>query len=213
MSFLSTLLANILGNDLSASGGSGSAAGSGGAPPAPPPTRGPLMLPRIVATFNSVWAKSGNSPGDNQKDVYIFEFGSVYDMIAGGTPSWIPCDLLPLGPSKTARMKLPLPNNFTLLSFFASASSNLRGGFRVNVYDINRRIRFTERPVNFNEIAGQGNSPLFIGGDWGANRYGAPYPFQPDDAQVMITIVNLETVPNNIEFGLYGIQGGHPASH
>ena len=60
---------------------------------------------------------------------------------------------------------MPLPDNFTLLSFFASSSSVARGGFRVNVYDINRRIRLTERPVNFNAIAGTGSSPLFIGGD------------------------------------------------
>jgi len=105
---------------------------------------------------------------------------------------------------------MPLPDNFTLLSFFASASSVLKGGFRANVYDNNRRIRLTERPVDFNLMAGTGSSPLFLGGDWGASRHAAPYAFQPNNAQAMITIVNLETVNNNIEFGMYGIQGGHP---
>jgi hypothetical protein len=176
-----------------------------------PPLR-PLMLPRIIATFENIFAASGNTPSDNQKDVYISGDGSVFEgSIKGGTPSWIPCDFLPLGPSKTGRSKMPLPDNFTLLSFFASSSSVARGGFRVNVYDINRRIRLTERPVNFNAIAGTGSSPLFLGGDWGASRVAQPYQFQPSNAQVMITIVNLEIVNNNIEFGLYGIQGGHPA--
>lgn len=186
-------------------------------PPEPSPVGGPplrqLMLPRIIATFNSVFANSGNSPADNQKDVYIQGDGSVFDQVTGGTPTWVPCDFLPLGASKTGRSKMPLPDNFTLLAFMASSSSVARGGFRVNVYDINRRIRLTERPVNFNEIAGTGSSPLFIGGDWGPSRFAFPYAFQPDNAQVMITIVNLEIVNNNIEFVLYGMQGGHPVSH
>jgi hypothetical protein len=187
-----------------------------GAPPAAdgsPPLR-PLMLPRIIATFTSIFGQAGNSAANLQKDIYIYGDGSVFsDGIIGGTPSWIPCDFNPLGPSKTGRSKMPLPDNFTLLSFFASASSNVKGGFRVNVYDINRRIRLTERPVNFNTIAGTGSSPLFIGGDWGPSRFALPYRFQPLNAQVMITIVNLETVNNTIEFGLYGIQGGHAAKH
>lgn len=201
---MSTFLSRLLfkdGPQQSADGGS-----SG------PPLR-PLMLPRIIATFENVFAVSGNTPADNQKDVYIEGDGSVFSgPIQGGTPSWIPCDFLPLGPSKTGRSKMPLPDNFTLLSFFASVSSNVKGGFRVNVYDNNRRIRLTERPVNFNAMAGTGSSPLFLGGDWGPSRYALPYQFQPFNAQVMITIVNLETVNNNIEFGLYGIQGGHPAT-
>jgi hypothetical protein len=180
--------------------------------PGGPPLR-PLMLPRLIATFHNIFALTGNSPADNQRDVYLSGDGSIFDMIAGGTPSWIPCDFLPLQPSKTGRSKMPLPDNFTLLAFFASASVSDRGGFRVNVYDINRRIRLTERPVNFNAIAGTGSSPLFIGGDWGPSRYAFPYQFQPDNAQVMITVVNLETVNNNIEFGLYGIQGGHARSN
>lgn len=183
------------------------------ATPGGPPLR-PLMLPRIIATFENVFAVTGNTPADNQKDVYIVGDGSVFDMaIQGGTPSWIPCDFNPLGASKTGRSKLPLPDNFTLLAFLASASSNVKGGFRVNIYDINRRIRLTERPVNFNAMAGTGSSPLFLGGDWGASRYALPYSFQPDNAQVMITVVNLETVANTIEFVLYGVQGGHPRSH
>ena len=188
-----------------------------GAPPAQPPGAPPLrplMLPRIIATFENIFAVIGNTPADNQKDVYIAGDGSVFDgNIKGGTPSWIPCDFLPLGPSKTGRSKMPLPDNFTLLAFFASSSSVVKGGFRVNIYDINRRIRLTERPVNFNIIAGTGSSPLFLGGDWGPSRLAQPYQFQPTNAQVMITIVNLETVNNNIEFGLYGIQGGHPAQN
>jgi hypothetical protein len=188
--------------------------GTGPAPTDGSPPLRPLMLPRIIATFENIFARSGNTPADNQKDVYLNGDGSVFsDGIVGGTPSWIPCDFNPLGPSKTGRSKMPLPDNFTLLSLFASSSSVVKGGFRVNVYDINRRIRLTERPVNFNAIAGNGSSPLFIGGDWGTSRYALPYQFQATNAQVMITIVNLETVANTIEFGLYGIQGGHTAKN
>jgi hypothetical protein len=182
------------------------------ASPGGPPLR-PLMLPRIIATFENIFAIAGNTPADNQKDVYMLGDGSVFDeAIQGGTPTWIPCDFLPLGPSKTGRSKMALPDNFTLLAFLASASVNTKGGFRVNVYDINRRIRLTERPVNFNLMGGTGNSPLFLGGDWGPSRYALPYQFQELNAQVMITIVNMETQNNNIEFVLYGIQGGHAAA-
>jgi len=186
--------------------------GPPGVPPDGGPPLRPLMLPRIIATFTNVFSVVGNTPADNQKDVYIIGDGSIFGDVTGGTPSWIPCDFNPLGPSKTGRSKLPLPDNFSLLAFFASCSSNVKGGFRVNVYDVNRRIRLTERPVNFNALAGTGSSPLFIGGDWGLDRVAYPYAFQPNNAQVMITIVNLETVNNTIEFGLYGIQGGHPVN-
>jgi hypothetical protein len=72
-------------------------------------------------------------------------------------------------------------------------------GFRVNVYDVNRRRALTIRPANFNTLAGRGGSLLF-------QRTAYPFGRSVNNSppQAKITIVNLETVANSIQFGFYG---------
>lgn len=169
-----------------------------------PPTR-PLTLPRLINTLINPFARSG-SPANNAKDTYILGDGTVIPLV-GGFPMWPYCEFNTLGALKTGRVRIAMPDSFRLLSYFGSASVNTKGGFRVNVYDVNRRLRLTDRPLNLQTLAGTGSSPLFQGSTIGS-RQAAPYAFQESNAQVMITIVNLESAPNIIQFGFYGIQGG-----
>ncbi|MBZ5662705.1 MAG: hypothetical protein LAO08_20075 [Acidobacteriia bacterium] len=176
----------------------------GAAPPPQAPLR-PLTLPRLVNTLLNQFALRG-FPANNQKDPYIFGDGTIIP-IKGGFPIWVYCEYNTLGALKTGRVRIPMPDDFRLLSYFGSASVNTKGGFRVNVYDVNRRLRLTDRPVNLQTLAGTGSSPLYQGGFTGS-RQAAPYAFQKSNSQVLITIVNLEPNPNQIQFGMYGIQGG-----
>lgn len=173
---------------------------------APPAQRvRPLTLSRLVNTLINPFARSGFA-ANNQRDPYILGDGTVI-AISGGFPMWVYCEFNTLGSLKTGRVRIPMPDSFRLLTYFGSATVNTKGGFRVNVYDVNRRLRLTDRPINFQTLAGTGSSPLFQGSTIGS-RQGAPYAFQPNNAQVLITIVNLEPNPNVIQFGMYGIQGG-----
>jgi hypothetical protein len=171
----------------------------------PRPKLRPLTLPRLINTLINPFARTGLL-SNNQKDVYVLGDGTMIAM-AGGTPIWVYCEFNPLGSLKTGRVRIPMPDSFRLLSYFGSATVNARGGFRVNVYDVNRRQRLTDRPVNMQTLSGSGSAPLFQGSTIGS-RQAAPYAFQPSNAQVLITIVNLEPNANIIQFGMYGIQGG-----
>lgn len=186
-----------------------------GKPAAPGSQGGPprqVMPPRLINTslinpFASNFG-NGNDLSDFQKSVYFFPGGNpdpaggqtpLRDNLVDPFPVWIGVDLQ-MGPLKTARGHFPIPANFWLLSFFASSSSNVNGGFKVVVYDNNRRLPITLRPVDFNTLAGTGNSPLFLR---------VPYLLNPagNDVKVKWTASNLETVTtNNVQFGLFGTQ-------
>jgi hypothetical protein len=183
----------------------------GDPPPSPQPLR-PLTLPRLINTIVSPFSRDGNTTADNQKDIYLLGDGSDTGL-AGGVPTWVYCSFDPLGPLKTGRTRILVPDNFTLLTYFASATVlTALGGFKVNVYDATkcRRQNLTERPLNFNALAGTGSSPLFQGS---AKRFASqarPYAFAPSNAQALITVVNMEAANNFIQFGMYGVIGGQP---
>lgn len=186
--------------------------GMGGDPPPSPQPLRSLTLPRLINTLVNPFAMSGNSPADNQKDIYMLGDGSDIPFV-GGTPAWVYCSFDPLGALKTGRTRILMPTNFTLLTYFASATVlTALGGFKVNVYDATkcRRQNLTERPLNFNALAGTGSSPLFQGSAKRMSSPARPYSFEPNNAQVLVTIVNMEAVNNFIQFGFYGMQGGQP---
>jgi len=171
-----------------------------GAPGGPPRQ---LTLPRLLNTLINPYAISGGSVANFQKDVYRYPtHGDIIwlkDKLQNPFPIWIGVDLS-LGFLKTARGHFPIPKNFYLLNYFASASSNVKGGFKAVLYDTRCRIPFTLRPVNFNALAGQGSQPLF---------QHVPYMMNPEGKEVKLkwTVKNLETVANNnIELGIYGVQ-------
>ena len=161
-----------------------------------------LMLPRLLNLLVNPFAKlSHDGLANFQKSIYAWGKGSTLGAFADGLPpQWPMIEFMPLGPLKTGRSRILLPDDFVLLTYFASSSSNVKGGFRVSVYDVNRRRSLTVRPVNFNTIAGNGSSPLFME---------RPYPFgksiNNSPPQAKIVISSLETVNSNIQFGFYGV--------
>jgi hypothetical protein len=167
--------------------------------PGGPPRQ--LTLPRLMNLLVNPFAVTG-SIADFQKDVYQYKQYGQIPILRNGFqhpfPIWIGCSLS-LGAFKTARGLFPIPANFYLLNYFASTDSNANGGFKVVVYDSNRRIAMTDRPINFNTLAGQGSAPLF---------QRVPYPMNVNGGEVKVkwTITSLESVATNVEFGLYGIQ-------
>jgi hypothetical protein len=168
--------------------------------PAPPVKQ--LFVPRLMNLLVNPFAKlSTDGLANFQKSVYQWGGWTTLGFTAD-LPQWPMIEFTnpKLGASKTGRSKILLPDDFVLLSYWASATSNVNGGFRAMVYDVNRRRALTIRPANFNTIAGQGSAPLFMQ---------APYPFgksvNNSPPQAKITLVNLETVANGIQFGFYGV--------
>ena len=173
-----------------------------------PPSGRPLMAARLMNLLVNPFAKSDLAgQSDFQSAVYNWGGGLVLDhgLEGAGPPQWPMVEFTnpALGALKTGRSRIMLPDDFVLLNFFASSintNNNSHGGFKVNIYDVNRRQTLTIRPVNFNALAGQGSAPLFLR---------RPYPFgrsiNNSPPQAKITIVNLETVANSIQFGFYGV--------
>jgi hypothetical protein len=176
-------------------------------PPAPPTKQ--LVLPRWMNLLVNPFTKQYLAGQDSPQKVF-FSWGGKLTidgvMQSSLPPQWpmIEFSNPQLGPMKTGRSRILLPEDFVLLNYFASATSNVQGGFRVMVYDVNRRRPITIRPANFNTLAGQGAAPLF---------QQRPYPFgrtvaaggMSNPPMAKITIVNLESVANGIQFGFFGI--------
>lgn len=171
--------------------------------PTSPPAK-QLMLPRLMNLLVNPFAKVlGTGQGSPQTSIFYLGGQQVLDgkTSDAGPPNWpfIEFSNPALGALKTGRSRILLPEDFVLFSYWASSSSNVKGGFRVMVYDVNRRMPLTLRPVNFNTLAGQGAAPLFLRD---------PYPFgrsvNNSPPQAKITVVNLETVGNTIQFGFLG---------
>lgn len=103
----------------------------------------------------------------------------------------------------TQQSRVNLQRDFTLISVSAKCSSNLQGGFRLQMYDLKKRYRFQDRGIDFGNLAG----PVQIDG---APKGGAafflrePYRFEVPDSQIYIECQNLESVPNTISFAVYG---------
>lgn len=164
-----------------------------------------LMLPRLMNLLVNPFAR-GVGAGQADPQNAVFQWGGT-TLIDHGlqalvtiAPQWPLIEFIPLGPGKTGRSRILLPNDFVMLYMFASSSSNVRGGFRVSVYDVNRRRTLTIRPVNFNTLAGQGATPLILR---------APYPFgrsiNNSPPQAKVTVVSLENVNSNVQFGFMGV--------
>jgi hypothetical protein len=171
-------------------------------PASPPPKQ--LMLPRLMNLLINPFVRARDIGGDLGGAVYESPGTAVLSngLQSDQPPQWPMIEFTSpaLGALKTGRSRILLPDDFVLLNMWASASSNVQGGFRVMVYDNNRRRAITIRPVNFNTFAGQGNAQLF---------QRRPYPFgrtvNNNPPMAKITIVNLEAVANTIQFGFYGI--------
>lgn len=99
----------------------------------------------------------------------------------------------------TLQVRVNLQRDFTLIAIAANSSSNVNGGFRVQLYDLKKRLRFADRGVNFATFAGSvappTSSPLFLREPW---RFDLP------DSQLLLNVQNLEAVANTVQVVFYG---------
>lgn len=117
-------------------------------------------------------------------------------------PMWEAIEAL-MDPLDTVQLRVNLQRDFTWLSKTSNCTSNLNGGFRVQVYDIKKRYRFADRSINFANFAGPvnnagaANSPACF-------FFREPYRFEIPDSQVLLQVQNFEQAPNTVMLAFYG---------
>jgi hypothetical protein len=117
--------------------------------------------------------------------------------LCGYGPKW-ECITVTVGGRGTQQMRVSLENDFHLVALAASSAN--AGGFRAQLYDMNKRLRFADRGVNVANIAGglSGTStdPVILR---------EPYRFDEPGAQVLAVIQNQDANQNNIQLVLFGM--------
>src|SRR5271168_4486210 len=73
--------------------------------------------------------------------------------LAEHCPTWEAVNLV-LNARSTLQARVNLQRDFTLLALLASTSSNVSGGFRVQLYDTKKQLRLADRGIPFSNIAG-----------------------------------------------------------
>ena len=136
--------------------------------------------------------------GNYQMQVYRLAERIPPSALADHGPVWEAVEWL-VNPLDTLQARVNLQRDFTWLAFTASCTSNLNGGFRVQMYDIKKRYRFADRGVNFANFAGP-VGPNVAGGFF----LREPYRFEIPDSQYLIEVQNFESVQNRISMALYG---------
>ena len=117
-------------------------------------------------------------------------------------PMWESVEFL-LDPLDTLQARVNLQRDFTLLAIMATCTTNTAaGGFRVQFYDLKKRYRFADRPVNFANFAGtievlnaNSPSPFFLR---------EPYRFEIPDSQILLECQNFENAANTVSVMYYG---------
>lgn len=118
----------------------------------------------------------------------------------GHSPSWEVASFV-LPARGTSQARISLQRDFTLLALSCNATVIDHGGFRAQLYDTQKKVRFADRGVLSALIAGTGTvvgahtRPMFLR---------EPYAFDAPDSQVLVLVQNLEPVVNTIQLVLYG---------
>ena len=113
-------------------------------------------------------------------------------------PTWEVADFI-IPAQSAAQARIPLQRMFTILGFSASASVNTAlGGFRLQLYDTKKGVRFAARGPQVANIAGsaQSGAVMFLR---------EPYQFDLPESQLLVDCRNLEAASNTIEIVIYGV--------
>lgn len=138
-------------------------------------------------------------PTQDQKSVFRFGDGVDISAMEGEAPSWCYAEFL-LVAQDSNDTRVGCPDDFVLMAILASSTVNTVGGFRLQIYDANRKMQIIkDRPVNAGAYAGNGTSPLFLR---------VPYPLVKRNAQLLVRVTNLETATNDVQVVFFGYQGG-----
>lgn len=126
------------------------------------------------------------------QQVYQLGYKHPHGDMEGYCPSWevITLSLPSLG---TAQARVNVQRDFHLLGTVGSSTSV--NGFRVQLYDVKKKRRFSDRGFgHFNLLGGQG-SILFLR---------RPYRFDMPNSQILVVAQNFDTVQAIEQIVLYG---------
>src|SRR5271170_1140863 len=138
-----------------------------------------------------------------KEQMMVYRLGEKYPPVgwlAGHAPMWEAVTLV-LGPQANQQVRVNLQRDFTLMSISVTNSSNVNGGFRAQLYDVKKQLRFSDRGVNQALMGG----PTFAAPPCGAFFLREPYRFDLPDSQILIVAQNLETVQNSVQIALFGV--------
>jgi hypothetical protein len=113
----------------------------------------------------------------------------------GYGPTW-ECVSMVLTALGTSQVRVSLQREFTLLGLNVSTSSNVSGGFRAQLYDVNKQVRLADRGVQQALLGGTDGEMFFLR---------EPYAFPQPNSQILVMVQNLEAVQNTIQLVLYGV--------
>jgi len=117
---------------------------------------------------------------------------------AGGmvehSPSWevVTFALPSLG---TAQMRINVQRDFWLLALVTDPSAGSVLGFRIQLYDVAKKVRLADRGVRNALTGGKGNAPMFLRD---------PYHFDQPNSQILVILQNLDAAAHTVQLGLYG---------
>lgn len=120
--------------------------------------------------------------------------------LEGYQPRWEVVNAI-IAAQQTYQTKVDLMPDFHLLALIGSATTNTKGGFRVQLYDVARQIRLQGRGFQYPNFGGGGSNP----GAFGPFFLREPYPFDMPRSQVLVILQNMETSSNTIQIVLYGV--------
>lgn len=133
-----------------------------------------------------------------QQQVYrLGESRPPADGLEDFAPNWQAVDLV-IPAQSAMQARISVQRMFTVLGYAASSSVNALGGFRLQMRDTKKGIRFAARSVQYANVAGSVQSH-------GAFFLREPYQFDIPESQILVDCRNLEVSPNNIEIVIYGV--------
>jgi hypothetical protein len=136
-----------------------------------------------------------------QMQVYrLGEKSPPADEFRNHAPTWEVVNVI-LNSLGSTRVRVNVQRDFTLLAVIASSTVNTaRGGFRTQLYDMKKQLRFADRGQLFANFAG-----TMGGGTAGAALFlREPWRFDEADSQVLVIVQNMETAQNSIQVVMYG---------
>lgn len=110
-------------------------------------------------------------------------------------PSWeVASFVLPaLG---TIQARINVQKDFHLLAITTTSSvQTALGGFRAQLYDAIKKVRFADRGMLRALMGGTTSGPFFLR---------EPYQFDQPNSQILVMVQNMELVQNTIQLSLYG---------
>ena len=131
-----------------------------------------------------------------QQQVYrLGEGAPPIGEMADHAPSWEVVTMI-LDPQGTLQARVNLQRDYWLLAIATSASVvTALGGFRMQMYDTLKKVRFADRGILKHNAGGNGSAPFWLRD---------PYQFDLPDSQLLVTLQNMETAQNTVQLALYG---------